>query len=279
MQEMELSHQQIEQALQVIRSHTTIEPKIGLILGSGHSSVANALDQAIVIPYQEIPGFPKQQIYGHGGCLQIGYIGEQAVICLQGRAHPYEDQLPEIKVYIRALKRLGVETLFLTNASGSLHASIEPGSLVWIDDHINFQPVHPLLGCNDERYGPRFVAMDEAYDRALREVVFAHAATLNIPLASGVYIAVFGPSYETAAEISAFRTLGADIVGMSTVAEVLLAKHCGMKVAAISTVTNYATGIATQAHDHQHVVATADRAAQALRAVLARVIESGLKIP
>jgi len=273
MHDITMNKQSIELALQTIRAQTSIVPTIGLILGSGHGAVVEAITDKITMTYQDIPGFPQHQVYGHGGCLHMGYIGKQAVVCLQGRGHPYEHQLNAIQVYMRTLKRLGVNTLFLTNASGSLHPSIAPGDLVWIDDHINLQAVNPLLGENDERYGPRFVTMDQPYDRALRACFLAHAADLDMPLATGVYVAVLGPNYETAAEINAFRILGADLVGMSTVPEVLLAKHCGMRVAAISTVTNYATGVAKQAHDHRDVVAIADRAAVQLRTLLSRVIE------
>ncbi|HAF87705.1 MAG: purine-nucleoside phosphorylase [Legionellaceae bacterium] len=251
---------QAYKALREIAPH--FKPKIGIVLGSGLSDFAQILTDKQVIDYQDLPGFPNINVYGHRGQLLLGYIAGVEVICLQGRAHYYEGPTAAqaIKTYIRTMKLMGCTYFLATNASGSLRQEVAPGSLMLITDHINMQPFNPLIGANDDEFGPRFFALDNAYDATMRHTFMQIAKARGITLHQGVYLAVHGPNYETAAEIRAFRMLGADAVGMSTVPEVLVANHCGMKVAVLATITNYATGLNQEAHDHHQVVATATKA-------------------
>jgi len=251
------------------KNYPSIKPRVGIVLGSGLGNFVQHLEQAIHIPYNELPGFPEVTVAGHTGQLTLGYIGKVAVACLQGRAHSYEGNNGEVvKTYIRTLKKLGCEYFIATNASGSLREDALPGSLMLITDHINFQPGNPLVGLNDEEFGPRFYPLDEAYNLQMRETFLSLAEKHQIELKQGVYISVLGPHYETAAEIRAFKILGADAVGMSTVPEVLVANHCGMKVAVIATITNYATGLTTTSHSHEAVVNMAEQAGEKLNVLL-----------
>lgn len=245
-------------------------PKVGIVLGSGLGSLAETLEDSLHIPYSELRGFPSVTVKGHGGTLSLGFCAGTPVVFLQGRAHGYEGNESHAltRTCVRTLKLLGCEYFIATNASGSLRLDAPPGSLMLINDHINLQPTNPLVGPNDEAFGPRFLPLDNAYDKGMREHLHALATARGITLHDGVYLAVLGPNYETAAEIRAFRTLGADAVGMSTVPEVLVANHCGMRVAVIATMTNYATGLADTAHSHDAVVATAAKAAEQLGVLL-----------
>ena len=251
------------------------KPKIGIILGSGLGGFAEQLDDAVFIDYDQLPGFPKTTVQGHGGKLALGYLSGVGVVCLQGRSHSYEGNgYDAVKTYVRTLKLLGCDYFLATNASGSLREDVAPGELMLITDHINLQPGNPLVGPNEDEFGPRFLALDNAYDKGLQDLLITLAEKEQIPLHQGVYIAVLGPNYETAAEIRAFRILGADAVGMSTVPEVLVANHCGMRVAVIATITNFATGLASTSHNHESVVLTASRAVEKLnRLVKAFVAE------
>ncbi|MFC3908569.1 purine-nucleoside phosphorylase [Legionella dresdenensis] len=243
----------------------SFKPVIGIVLGSGLGSFAEQLEDSVTISYEQLPGFPKPTVYGHIGNMVLGYFSGIPVVCLQGRAHSYEGNTHDIvKTYVRTLRLLGCDYFLATNASGSLREDVGPGELMLITDHINMQPGNPLTGPNDDEFGPRFFPLDNAYDIGLREKLLEVAKQQNITLHQGVYLSVLGPNYETAAEIRAFRILGADAVGMSTVPEVLVANHCGMKTAVIATITNYATGLATTSHDHEAVVATAAGAAERL---------------
>lgn len=248
-------------------------PKIGIVLGSGLGSFAKQLDDATYISYDVLPGFPELTVHGHGGNLVAGQLSGIDVVCLQGRAHSYEgDSFEQIKTYVRTLKQLGCEYFLATNASGSLREDVGPGELMLITDHINMQPGNPLVGPNDDDFGPRFVPLDNAYDKALRDKLLHLAHEEAISLHQGVYLSVLGPNYETAAEIRAFRILGADAVGMSTVPEVLVANHCGLKVGVIATITNYATGLACESHSHEAVVLMASKAAEKLNRLIKRFI-------
>ncbi len=250
-----------------------VQPTIGIVLGSGLGSFAEQLTDAVTFHYDELPGFPKVSVHGHGGHLVVGQLNGVGVICLQGRSHSYEGVgFEPVKTYVRTLKLLGCEYFLATNASGSLREDVPPGELMLITDHINKQPDNPLTGPNDDEFGPRFLPLDNAYDKNLRDKMLAVAHKENISLHQGVYLSVLGPCYETAAEIRAFRLLGADAVGMSTVPEVIIANHCGMKVAVIATITNYATGLATTSHSHDAVVLTANRAAEKLNTLIKRFI-------
>ncbi len=225
-------------------------------------------------PYDELPGFGQVTVHGHHGNLVLGFLSGVPVVCLQGRSHLYEgpQALDTIKNYVRTLKLLGCDYFLATNASGSLQEEVGPGELMLIRDHINFQPTNPLVGPNDDAMGPRFYPLDQAYDEDFCNTIKNAAKQENITLHDGVYLAVLGPHYETAAEIKAFKILGADAVGMSTVPEVLVANHCGLRVGVIATITNYATGLAKTSHNHDSVVATANQAADKLNKLLRKIV-------
>jgi xanthosine phosphorylase len=237
-------------------------PRLGIILGSGLGAVAEALEDAVSIPYTELPDFPAPSVHGHAGTLGLGTLSGVPVAVLQGRRHVYEGGDPgAMRGPVRALKAAGAEALFVTNAAGSLNADVGPGSLMAISDHINMLSVNPLTGPNDDAIGPRFPSLRDAYDPELRALLHESARSLGIGLAEGVYLATAGPSFETPAEIRAFRTLGADAVGMSTVPEVILARHAGLKVAAVSAITNLAEGMGGEALSHEQTLRYANAAA------------------
>ncbi len=249
-------------AAQIITSRAPgFSPKVGIILGSGSGELADLIKEPVVIPYEQLPGFHTCSVEGHSGSLHIGKLNNVPVVCLKGRAHLYEGISNRIvQNLIRTLKLLGCEYLLATNASGSLRKKNKPGSLMVINDHINLQFSNPLVGLNDEEFGPRFVAMENAYDKTLREQMQAAAKEKNIPLAEGVYIGTLGPSFETPAEIRAFQTLGADAVGMSTVPEVLVARHCGLKVVVVSVLTNMGAGMMDVNLSHDETLRVANLA-------------------
>lgn len=249
-------------------------PKVAVVLGSGLGKFAEELEDAIAINYEDLPGFPKLTVQGHGGKLILGYWSGVAVVCLQGRAHTYEgpEHYETVKNYVRTLKVLGCTHFIATNASGSLREEVGPGELMLITDHINLQPSNPLIGPNDDEFGPRFYPLDNAYDKTMRADLLSIAHKNAIALHQGVYLSVLGPHYETAAEIKAFKIWGADAVGMSTVQEVLVANHCGLHVAVIAIITNYATGLTQISHSHDAVVEMASRAAIQLNKLLKEYI-------
>jgi xanthosine phosphorylase len=237
-------------------------PRLGIILGSGLGAVADALEDAVTIPYSELPDFPAPSVHGHAGSLALGTLSGLPVACLQGRRHVYEGGDPgAMRGPVRALKQAGAEALLVTNAAGSLNAEVGPGSLMAITDHINMLGINPLTGPNDDAIGPRFPSLRDAYDPELRGILHAAAGDLGIPLAEGVYLATAGPSFETPAEIRAFRTLGADAVGMSTIPEVILARHAGLRVVAVSAITNLAEGMGGEALSHEQTLRYANQAA------------------
>jgi xanthosine phosphorylase len=226
------------------------------------------------IDYAELPGFPVPGVAGHGGQAVLGAIGEVPVAVLQGRAHVYEGgDLDKIRTPIRALRAAGAEILVLTNAAGSLRPDVGPGSLMLISDHINLSGVNVLAGPNDEQIGPRFPSMRDAYDPELRAALRSAADELGTTLAEGVYLAVSGPTFETPAEIRAFAALGADAVGMSTVHETAVARHCGLRVAAISAISNLAEGMSEVPLSHEQTLRDAQRAAEDLAPLLVRFVE------
>jgi xanthosine phosphorylase len=219
-------------------------PRVAMILGSGLGVLAEQMTDAVSIGFDELPGFPISTVHGHAGELVLGNLSGVAVVCMKGRGHFYEGYgMGVMTSAIRTLKLLGCEMLFVTNAAGSLRTEVDAGSLVALTDHINGLPGTPMIGPNDERFGPRFFSMANAYDKDIREMVKATAAAKGIKLHEGVFIAYPGPNFETAAEIRAFRTLGADVVGMSVVPEVVSARHCGLKVTGVSVITNLAEGM------------------------------------
>jgi len=233
-----------QQAVNYIRQHTKLRPHLGIVLGSGLGAIADSIDDATLLPYSDIPGFPTSSTIGHHGRLVLGYLKGLPVVCLQGRNHSYEGMGYDIvRTMIRSVKLLGCEQLLLTNAAGSLKTDMTPGELMLLTDHINLQPGNPLVGPNDDDVGPRFFQMNDAYDSNVNEALQTLADNLGLKLHEGVYISVCGPNYETPAEIRAFRIWGADAVGMSTVPEVLVARHCGLTTAAISIITNMAAGL------------------------------------
>jgi len=252
------------QAAQILQEkYPHFAPKLGIVLSSGLDKLVLELTEKLTIDYQELPGFPRLTVKGHAGKLHLGYLNQLPVVCLEGRTHTYESNSYEaVKTYIRTLKLLGCEYFIATNVSGSMREDFAPGDLVLIRDHINFQPGNPLTGPNDDDFGPRFFPLDEAYNPVLNLLIQNAANDLNITLHEGVYISVLGPNYETAAEIRAFQRLGADVVGMSTVPEVLTANHCGLKTSVIATITNYATGLTQVGHSHDAVVKKAAESAQ-----------------
>lgn len=271
----ETSHLADQAAAQIKASYPHYQPRVGIVLGSGLGSFVDQLSDSVTIPYQDIPGFHVSTVQGHAGKMVIGRINGVDVVCLQGRAHLYEGHHPSvIKHYVRTLQRMGCAYFIATNAAGSLNPEVGPGELVLVTDHINFQGTNPLIGPNEDEFGPRFLPLDKAYNPEINTQLLKIAQKLNLKLHQGVYLATLGPNYETAAEIRAFRLLGADVVGMSTVSEVLVAHHCGMKVGVISTVTNFATGLASGSHDHNDVVKTAVSASERLNQLIAEWIST-----
>ena len=251
-----------------------VTPQVGLILGSGLGGLADQITDAHVIPYADLPGFPEPSVEGHAGRLILGTLGGTAVACLQGCVHLYEGHPPQaVKTLVRTLKLAGCETRIVTNAAGSLRTDVEPGSLMLIRDHINLQPINPLAGPNDDDFGPRFPPMSGAYDEELRNQIKSAAAKLNITLHEGVFAAVLGPNFETPAEIKAYRALGADSVGMSVVPEVLVARHCGLKVAAVSVLTNLAAGLSYEELSHEQTLKFANLAAGDLSRLIVAFLE------
>ena len=251
-------------------------PLVAVVLGSGLGGIADRLVEPVVVDHADLPGFPRPGVQGHAGRLVLGSLAGVPVACVSGRAHLYEGVgAAPLNTLVRTLKAIGCRALLLTNAAGSLRPEVGPGSLVLIEDHINLQGSNPLVGPNDDGIGPRFVDLSEVYARRLREVLAAAALRSGIALARGVYLATLGPSFETPAEIRAFRTLGADLVGMSTVPEAISARHAGLEVAAVSIVTNLAAGLAsaplTHAETLAHAAAAADRVGRLLEAALPEI--------
>jgi purine-nucleoside phosphorylase len=265
-----------ETAAALIHSQSVLRPQVGLVLGSGLGAFADDLADATRIPYSQIPTFPHSTAVGHAGQLVVGKSGDVPVAVLQGRVHLYEGySASEVAFPVRVLGRMGVRAVILTNAAGGINLEYGQGALVMIRDHINLQGQNPLTGANDERFGPRFPDMSFTYARRYREFALDEAKKLSIPPREGIYVALLGPSYETPAEIRYLRTIGADLVGMSTVPEAIAARHMGMTVLAISCVTNMAAGVLDQPLHHEEVLETGRRVMGQfiglLRAVLPRI--------
>jgi purine-nucleoside phosphorylase len=253
-----------EEAAAFVREHISGTPRVAVVLGSGLGSFAQSVEHPVAIAYQDIPHFPRPTVEGHSGRLLVGSVAGTPVVVMQGRVHAYEGYTPEEVTFpIRMLGRLGITTLIVTNAAGGIRLDLRQGQLVLISDHINFSGRNPVSGSNDERLGPRFFDMSEAYSNRLR--LLAHSAA---ELEEGVYLSLSGPSFETPAEIRAFRSWGADLVGMSTVQEVIVARHMGIEVLGISCVTNMAAGILDQQINHQEVMETGARVQAQLTSLL-----------
>jgi purine-nucleoside phosphorylase len=269
-----------EEAKRYIESRTALRPSIGVVLGSGLGAFADELTERTDIPYADIPGWPPATAVGHAGRLFIGKLGDLDLAVMAGRAHLYEGNTAAQVTYgVRVLGAMGVRSMVFTNAAGGINLLFERGGLVLISDHINLQGANPLVGPNDDSLGPRFPDMSEAYSRPYREIAKEVAAELCIPMSEGVYAAVLGPSYETPAEIRYMRTIGADLVGMSTVLEVIAANHMGMRSLGISCVTNMAAGILPQKITAEEVLETGEMVRETLvrflSALLPRLAERG----
>src|SRR5688572_23420782 len=262
-----------EHAARTIRSRTALDPRIALVLGSGLGAFADELDEAARVPYDQIPGFARSTVAGHAGSLVIGKVGTVPVVAMQGRVHSYEGySLEEVTFPVRTFKLLGIETLLLTNAAGGINVQLSEGALMVISDHLNLMGVNPLRGPNDERFGPRFPDLSEAYSRDLQQRAVEVARTLGIEIRRGIYAALAGPSYETPAEIHMFRACGADAVGMSTVPETIVARQMGIEVLGISCITNMAAGISDEPINHAEVMETGRRVRDTFTKLLRGVI-------
>lgn len=245
------------EAAEFIRSRMTVQPRLAIILGSGLGPFAYHVEHSTAIPFNDIPHFPKPSVVGHSGLLVIGTLHGTPIIVLQGRVHFYEGYSASDVIFpIRVLRQLGIKVLIVTNAAGGIREGFQRGQLVLISNHINFTGTNPLIGKNEPKFGERFFDMTEPYSQRLRTLAKTVSKKHGFPLSEGVYIAVSGPSFETAAEIRAFRILGADLVGMSTVHEVIVARHMGIEVLGISCVTNLAAGIQGKPLDHYEVLET-----------------------
>lgn len=263
----------LDEAAREIARRVAARPAVGVVLGSGLGGFAEALDEAVEIPYGEIPGWPVSTAVGHAGTLVVGSFGGVPVAVMRGRSHLYEGLAPEKVVFgVRVLGRLGVRALVLTNAVGGIRDDLGPGRLVLVSDHLNLQGSSPLVGPNDDALGPRFPDLSQAYDPELRSAALEAAGRVGLPLAEGVYAAWLGPAFETPAEIRMLRTLGADVVGMSLVPEVLAARHMGLRCLALSLVTNRASGLQEGPIDHEAVLAVGARAQGELTSLLREVV-------
>ncbi|CDQ19428.1 purine-nucleoside phosphorylase [Halobacillus karajensis] len=252
-----MNQTQVKEASHYIQGKLNHEPTVGLILGSGLGVLADEIKNPTTIPYSEIPHFPESTVSGHKGQLVVGELEGRQVIAMQGRFHYYEGyDMKQVTFPVRVMKALGIETLFVTNAAGGINKDFKPGNLMIITDHINNMGDSPLIGPNDENLGPRFPDMSEAYDRDLIVHAKQSAERLNLDIQEGVYVGNTGPAYETGAEIRMLRTLGGDAVGMSTVPEVMVANHAGIRVLGISCISNMAAGILDQPLTHDEVIET-----------------------
>ena len=263
----------VQAAASFVRERVPAAPEIAITLGSGLGDFASHVEDAVVVPYAEIPGWPRAGVIGHAGKLVLGRVRGRRVAVLSGRSHFYEGHPMATVVFgTRVVAALGVKALILTNAAGGINTSFSQGGLMVIDDHLNLMGTNPLVGPNDERFGPRFPDMSEVYSKRLRAAADRAAETNGLAVAHGVYVGLHGPSYETPAEIRYLRAIGADAVGMSTVAEAIVARHMGVEVLGISCITNMAAGVLPEPLDHNEVMATGQRVRGAFIALLEEVV-------
>ena len=261
-----------EHAARTIRARTAEQPRIAMVLGSGLGDFGEEFQDAVAIPYQEIPGFPTSTVAGHAGRLVIGKVENVPVLAMQGRVHFYEGySLEEVTFPIRTFKLLGIKTLLLTNAAGGIDVQLSQGALMLISDHLNLMGVNPLRGPNDERFGPRFPDMSDVYSRELQEIAVEEAHAMGVELRRGIYAGLAGPSYETPAEIHTLRGFGADAVGMSTVPEAIVARQMGIEVLGISCITNMAAGLGNEPINHEEVVETGKQVRDTFARLLRRL--------
>ncbi len=266
--------QKLAETVAAVRARVSMRPAIGVVLGSGLGGFGDTLTKLVKVSYGDVPHLPVSRVPGHSGNLCFGEVGGVPVVCMQGRAHYYEGHSIEAVVHgVRTMAELGVEHMLLTNAAGGIDPGWSAGDLMVVTDHLNLMGTSPLIGPNDDLLGPRFPDMSEAYDRTLRERLVRVGAACGVPLRAGVYAALSGPSYETPAEIRMLRTLGAQAVGMSTVPEVIALRHMGVRVAALSCITNLAAGIAAQTLDHKEVEEVARTRREALVTLIGGWIE------
>jgi purine-nucleoside phosphorylase len=265
----------VQTAAAFVRARVTAAPEIAIVLGSGLGDFASHVEGAAVLPYEQVPGWPPATVIGHAGTLVTGIVRGRPVAVLSGRAHFYEgNPMANVVFATRVVGALGAKTLLLTNAAGGINTSFSQGALMVIDDHINLVGTNPLIGPNDERFGPRFPDMTEVYSKRLRAVADRAAARHGLALAHGIYVGLHGPSYETPAEIRFLRTIGADAVGMSTVAEAIVARHIGLEVLGLSCITNMAAGVLPQPLNHAEVMDTAQRVRGAFIALIEEIVRT-----
>jgi len=263
----------VKAAADAIRTRVPEVPQIAIVLGSGLGDFANALADAVHMPYDQLPHWPASRVTGHEGKLAVGKLKGRTIAALAGRSHLYEGHdVRTVTFAVRALGVLGVKTLILTNAAGGVNTSFSQGALMVIDDHINLMGTNPLVGDNDDRFGPRFPDMTEVYSSRLRTIADRVGTAMHLVLPHGVYVALLGPSYETPAEIRYLRTIGADAVGMSTVPEALAARHMGIEVLGLSCITNMTAGVLPQPLNHAEVMETARRVRGQFLALLEGII-------
>jgi purine-nucleoside phosphorylase len=266
----------VQGAVEFLNVKAKLRPRIAVVLGSGLGAFAEQVEDRQVVPYSQIPNFPRSTVEGHSGNLVFGHCCGIPVAVMQGRVHYYEGySMNEVTFPTKVLAGFGIKRLILTNAAGGVNRKFKPGRLMIMDDHLNLQSTNPLLGPNEERFGPRFFDMSEAYEKKMRDIVASAARKLKMIVHHGVYAGLTGPSYETPAEIRMLRTLGADAVGMSTVPEVIVANHMGVKCLGISCITNMAAGVVKQKINHAEVMLTGERVkddfVRLLRAVIPRI--------
>ncbi|MFS7403647.1 purine-nucleoside phosphorylase [Carnobacterium maltaromaticum] len=271
---MEKLQEKIKQAASFIREKGVGEIEIGLILGSGLGELGDEVENAIQIPYETIPNFPTSTVEGHAGQLVYGTLGGKKVLAMQGRFHYYEGYSLEMVTFpVRVMKTLGIHSVIVTNAAGGLNLNFTPGELMLITDQINFTGVNPLIGPNDNEMGVRFTDMSQAYDKEYQEIVRNVAKEMNLDLKEGVYMGFTGPTYETPAEIKMARVIGADAVGMSTVPEVIVARHSGLRVIGVSCITNLAAGMQASLN-HAEVVETTERVKESFKTLVKNILAS-----
>lgn len=264
----------LSEAKDWLEDRVSSTPKVALVLGSGLGAMAEELEGREVFDYGDIPNFPTSSVEGHAGKLVFGELSGKQVVVMQGRVHYYEGWEPwQVTFGVRLFKMLGINNVLITNSAGGINPNFNAGDLMLIEDHLNLMGFNPLMGENDDRFGPRFPDMSEAYDPHLRETILSSARDLNIPIKAGVYSAFTGPSYETPAEIRMLQTLGADAIGMSTVPEVIVANHMGMRVGGISCISNLAAGISPHKLSHAEVKETAELVKESFGALVRKFVE------
>ena len=268
-------YERAEHATRIIRARISVEPRIAVVLGSGLGGFADDFDEAVSIPYEDIPGFMRSTAQGHAGQLVVGKVDSVPLLAMKGRVHYYEGySLEEVTFPMRTFNLLGIKTVILTNAAGGINVQLQQGALMVLSDHLNLMGANPLRGPNDERFGPRFPDMSTVYSPELQELVVEEAKAIGVEVRRGIYGALTGPSYETPAEILMLRNLGADAVGMSTVPEAIVARHMGLEVLGISCITNMAAGLSDAPINHEEVMATGDRVRETFTALLRKVVSA-----